>query len=144
MTRAPHAYYLPDDADEPAPIKKRAKRVDREASVQAPIVRFLELSLRDAVVHHSPNGAHLAGDATQRAIQIRKLKAQGMKVGFPDILIWWRGQFWTMETKVPRGKGPTEAQIRIGEQIERNGGRWAVVRSVTDAEDAIREWRGDL
>jgi hypothetical protein len=33
----------------------------------------------------SANGAYLAGDASQRARQVSKLKAAGMRTGVPDI-----------------------------------------------------------
>jgi hypothetical protein len=35
----------------------------------------------------SANGAYLAGDASQRARQVSKLKAAGMRTGVPDLLL---------------------------------------------------------
>lgn len=142
--RAPHGYYLPEDADFVAPKpKSRAKRKDLEAGIQVAIVKYLRLALPGAVIHASPGGAVLAGNREDRAIAMSRLKASGMLVGFPDLCILWRGQPWYFECKRP-GEKPTQAQVDVGRMIEANGGRWAVVRSVTDAEDAIREWRGDL
>jgi hypothetical protein len=140
--RVPAGYYLPEGVEpDHVPPKRRKRNVAREAPIHVAIVRFLKLQLPGAVIHHSPNGAHLAGDKTKRTIAIAKLKAQGTLIGFPDILILWRGQFWCMEVK-PKGEHPTDAQEEVGAWIRSQGGRWALVRSIDDARAALREWRG--
>ena len=45
-----------------------------------------------------------------------------------------------MEVKPP-GEHPTEAQVEIGKRIIANGGKWTVVRSIDDAQAALKEWR---
>lgn len=144
--RVPAGYYLPE-GQEPAaaPKRKPARRKpkDLEAGIQGAILKFLKLALPGAVIHASPNGAVLAGNSKARSIAMAQLKAAGMLVGYPDLCVLWRGQAWYFECKRP-GEKPTEAQVEVGERLERNGGRWAVVRSVTDAESCVREWRGDI
>lgn len=36
---------------------------------------------------HTPNGSHLAGDAKARAMQMARLKKDGVSLGFPDLTI---------------------------------------------------------
>ena len=64
----------------------------------------------------------------------------GMLPGWPDLIVLWRGQFWSFEVKAP-GNYPTLKQKQVGEAIEAQGGRWAVVRSVDDAEACVTEWK---
>lgn len=147
--RTPPGYYLPEDADVVAPKPKpRAKPTAPEHAIQVAIIKYLKLQVPGAVIHASPGGAVLAGDSERRAIAMGKLKAAGFLVGFPDVLCLWRdaaghAHFWTFEVKGPGGR-LSEDQVWVGNRIQANGGRWAVVRSVDDVQDAIREWRGDL
>ncbi len=52
-----------------------------------------------------PNGSWLAGDARQRAIQMSRLKATGLRVGVPDLFlalpcVWFHGLFVEMKRSV--------------------------------------------
>lgn len=38
-------------------------------------------------LHSIPNGAHLAGDSKARAMQMRRLKEQGLKTGVSDVFL---------------------------------------------------------
>lgn len=38
-------------------------------------------------MHSIPNGAHLAGDGKSRAMQMRRLKEQGLKPGVSDVFL---------------------------------------------------------
>lgn len=138
--RAPAGYYLPEGEEPDLAPKRKKRNVAREAPIHVAIVRFLKLQLPGALIHHSPNGAHLAGDKTKRSIAVAKMKAQGTLIGFPDIMILWQGQFWTMEVK-PKGQQPTDAQEEVGAWITSQGGRWAVVHSVDEAQVVLRGWR---
>lgn len=139
--RLPRGYY--DESGDPEPAPKRKARGTLEHGIQVAIVKYLRLALPGAVINASVNGAYLAGNDAERSQAMNKLKAAGMLPGFPDLEILWRGQHWYFEVKGPGGK-VSEAQAEVGAMIERNGGRWAVVRSVTEAEECIRGWRGDL
>lgn len=61
-----------------------------------------------------PNGAHLAGNTGQRAAKINKMKAEGMRVGVPDLCLPVSrcnrfGLF--IEMKRQTGNKATEAQL---------------------------------
>lgn len=56
-----------------------------EHSIQAQLCEWLDFC---RVLYMSiANGAHLAGDKRRKAIQMSKLKAEGLQVGIPDMLI---------------------------------------------------------
>lgn len=141
--RVPAGYYLPDDADFVAPARKLKQRKAREleAPVHVAVLKYLRMALPGAVIHHSPNAINIKCDPKTKAIAQARNKAHGMLVGFPDLIVIWRGQIWGFEVK-PASGVLSEAQATVGRMFEANGARWAVVRSVTDAEDAVREWRG--
>lgn len=63
------------------------------------VAEFLDLSLPDdAVWWHTPNEGRR--DAKTGA----KLKRLGMRAGFPDICICYRGHLYTIELKAPGGR----------------------------------------
>lgn len=124
--------------DRPRPTVKRR---DVEGPIHRAIIDCLRLKLPGAVIHHSPNEVGITGKDIARAIS--KAKHNGMIVGFPDILVIWRGQVWTFEVKAPGGT-PTPKQIATGQDIIAQGGKWAVVHSVDDAAECILEWACDI
>lgn len=120
--------------------RPQPKQRDLEGPIHRAVMSYLRLTLRGAVIHHSPNEVGVKGKDIARAIA--KAKHNGMVVGFPDIIIIWRGRIWTFEVKAP-GRKPTEEQEQVGVRIIAQGGRWAVVRSVDDAAALVREWSQD-
>ena len=126
--------------DLPRQRRPQPKQRDLEGPIHRAVMSYLRLTLRGAVIHHSPNEVGVKGKDIARAIA--KAKHNGMVVGFPDIIIIWRGRIWTFEVKAP-GRKPTEEQEQVGVRIIAQGGRWAVVRSVDDAAALVREWSQD-
>lgn len=59
----------------------------------------------------------------------------GLK-GVPDILSVINGQFVGWEIKTPRGK-QSEHQFAFQKRLERNGGRYILVRSLDEAKEAL-------
>lgn len=91
---------------------------------------------------HVPNGAVLAGSAQQRAIQMNSLKRNGFRSGFPDLILMDRkhqARVGFFEVKADKGK-LSEKQIYWQFEFEQMGIPWALVRSVDDAENSLREW----
>lgn len=87
-----------------------------------------------------PNGAVLAGNGKQRAIQMNSLKKQGLKVGFPDLVALMPfGRVGFIEVKC-EGEKLTEKQAEVHEWLLAIGHRVVVCRSVQDVRDTMAEW----
>jgi len=115
----------------------RAPRQDREGPIQRAILEVLDLVLPgDAIYHHSPNELDMAGPEAAR--QIAKARKLGTKAGWPDIEIIWQGRAFFLEIKADSRQ--SEAQKDIQRDLTRAGAPYAVVRSVTEARDALAEW----
>ncbi len=78
-------------------IGKARKGSPDERTVQREIVRALRKM--GMLVHHSPNGSHLAGDSFARLRQSAALKADGMMAGFPDLIVLSAGRCCLIEVK---------------------------------------------
>lgn len=88
----------------------------------------------------SANGAHLAGDKTSRFKQIAAMKADRMRPGFPDLTVLaTNGRIGFIEVKTPKGQ-VQDSQRRMHDQLGVLHHHVAIVRSVDDTRDALREW----
>jgi hypothetical protein len=68
------------------------------------------------------------------------LKRDGLMPGFPDLLIYGKGQrIGHIEVKTPKGD-VQPSQIKAQEWLEGLGHKYAVCRSVNDACKALRDW----
>ena len=106
-----------------------AKRNQVEMRTHLAILKWLEVKLRGAVIHHSPNEFGMSGAGIAR--QVAKHKRMGMLVGFPDLIVWFKGRFVGLEVKSPTGR-QSESQKDVQEAIKYNGGEYHVVRSIDD------------
>ena len=116
---------------------KPRRHVDREGPVHRAVLAYLRRALPGAVIHHSPNETDMRGPTVARMIS--KQKCLGMVVGFPDLIIFWRGHVWAMEVKAEKGRVSPD-QEAVGGAMVANGVRWAVVRSVDDARACVAAW----
>lgn len=112
--------------------------MDREAPIHRAVLERLTEALPGALIHHSPNSWPQTGTAAARAQA--KHRWLGTRAGFPDLVAVWKGQLLAFEVKAPGGRVSPE-QAEIGQRIEDNGGRWAVVKSPEDALAALERWR---
>ena len=105
---------------------------------------ILALGLVGIKCVHVPNGAHLAGTPTRRAMQMQKLKADGLRVGFPDLVLF--------DTRVERrvgfievkaedgGNGLSDAQIEWEDDLVRWGFPHGVIYLPEQALDVVKRW----
>ena len=122
-----------------------------ERQVQRAILRMAGICFPSVFIHHSPNGAHLAGSDTARFAQVGALKGDGMKVGFPDLICIWNRGVAFMETKRPGcAKNLSPAQVQIHAELREMGFTPAIVTSTEEAfaflkdrgaPTHIRDWR---
>lgn len=117
-------------------LSKKPKQSER--AIQRAIRQYLaSVGFKSA---HVPNGSVLAGNAQRRAIQMKNLKADGLTVGFPDLIVMGTdSRVGFMEVKNEGGK-QNENQKNVQAWMERDGHKYAVVRSVEDAAETLREW----
>ena len=112
----------------PARTKKRQKP---ELAIQRAILGFIARCCPGCDARAIPNDSHT------RMAQLAR-RAQGVIAGTPDlVVIAPRGITLWLEVKAPRGV-LSEAQKCTHDQWLRMGHRVAVVRSIKDAEDALR------
>lgn len=109
-----------------------------EVAVHRAVLHLMRVRLPGAVIHHSPNESGLPSSVAR--IAGVKARSLGALTGFPDLLAIWRGQVFAFEVKAPRGR-LSDAQAAVGAQIIENGGRWAVVRSVDEADAHLAAWK---
>ena len=88
-----------------------------------------------------PNGAFLAGNAGRRAAQMNKLKAEGLRPGYPDLqLLWPCGSYHGLliEMKKNQKSTPRENQEEWLDFFCRAGYFATVCVGHTEAEDVIK------
>ena len=82
------------------------------------------------------HGRMHTGTPEQRAREWGRLKAQGVKTGLSDLMVWHVGKFIAPEAKV--GKNDTsEAQDSFGNAMRANGFEHFVFRSVVELHDGL-------
>lgn len=88
----------------------------------------------------SANGAQLAGNSKQRAIQMNSLKGMGLCVGFPDITVYGGGRrIGHIEVKL-EGEAQSPTQVQCQGWLEAMGHSYAVCRSLLDVDETLEKW----
>jgi len=111
--------------------------IDHEHQVQKAICQYLDM--RGVMYFAIPNGGK------RNLITAKKLKAEGVKAGVPDICIIHDGQTYFLEVKRPKtltvGKGRLSlTQKAMIERIKEAGAEVAVVYSVADVIECCISW----
>ena len=101
-----------------------------EATIQSYIVEELRKRLPKSVVASVPNETR-GGDWRAVNEQQRK-RGMGLYVGFPDLIVMWRGQVVLVEVKAKRGK-VTDNQKAAHALLDENGFDVRVLRSREEA-----------
>jgi hypothetical protein len=107
-----------------------------ERQVQREILRMAGTCFRDVFIHHSPNGTKLPGSERDRQVAGGILRGDGMKAGFPDLIILWApGKGCFIEVKRPKNFQISDVQKAMHERLDELG--WPVA-TVTSPEAAYR------
>lgn len=118
----------------------------KEDTIQRAIFQFLCYQYPQAVVFSVPNElASKAGAGLSKhkqATTIRNIqgnaKKMGLLPGMADLCMLWGGQFFAFEVKA-KGNYQQANQKDVQAAIERNGGIYAVVRSVVDVQNVMAQ-----
>lgn len=113
--------------------------IPTEHQEQAAFVRWFRIEFPAVRLFAIPNGAFLAGSIGQRAAQMRKLKAEGLDTGVPDICIpaW---DFW-IEFKRIKGGVVSDEQREWHQYLRDLGDTVIVAKGADDAMQQVRSWR---
>ena len=118
-----------------------------ERQNQRAILKMIGTCFPRVLVHHSPNGAHLAGVGSAKFKQMGALKGDGLKPGFPDLICLWsvaKGAF--IEVKREKTGRVSPEQYAMHEELKALCWPILVTFSVQDAFDFLRDngapWNG--
>lgn len=110
----------------------------KEAGVQRMIRAYLAAKGIESI--HVPNGAVLAGDARSRGRQMVKLKEQGLRIGFPDLIAFCpKGRIGFIEVKSETGRVSADQKI-CHEWLICLGHKVSVCRSIEDVQETLELW----
>ena len=106
--------------------------ISHESDEQIGFLRWFETHFRDVWIFHIPNGGH-------RAISVaRKMKAEGVKAGVPDLYI----PAWKLWVEMKRTKGGvvSKEQRSWHEYLKSVGDAVIIGRGATDASRQVMEF----
>lgn len=99
-------------------------------------------------MHAIPNGAFLAGDSTARAIQMKRLKRQGLKTGVSDIFLplprgGYHGLYIEMKRRKDQGSSSvSDEQVQFQKAMIEAGYDCRICYGADEAIGAIKEYAG--
>ena len=114
--------------------------VPTERQVQREILRMCGEVFPSIYIAHVPNGAHLAGGDAARFKQMGALRGDGLKPGFPDLIVLWNYGVGFLEVKRPKSGKVSEVQEATHVKLTELGHRVAVVYSAYEAQCVLLEW----
>lgn len=102
-----------------------------EDKTQIAVTEYLRLQYPKAVYHHSPN------EGKRSRFEQYKIKKLGVKSGFPDLLILYKGVRLALELKKDKGDNPTDNQMEWLKAIRENGFTAAYAKGFDEAKKII-------
>jgi hypothetical protein len=133
--RAANAYF---SALAAAGKKRRASPRDLEGPVQRAVLKAIKDAAPHVYVAHVPNGAK------RNIAQRRLIKLNGVKAGFPDlVLILSSGEVAFIEVKTPGGKLRPE-QKAFRDMCAQRYVKWAVIDDAKNIPDQLWAWGEDV
>jgi hypothetical protein len=106
-----------------------------ETALQIVAAQFLDYALPEEAIWTAMDAGLTKLTPAQADLQKRK----GVKKGWPDLLVMYRGKLHGIELKAPKGRVSPE-QHRIGAALIDQGGHWCVAKSIADIEENLHEW----
>jgi len=102
-----------------------------EHDIQKAITNYLDL--KNICYFAVPNGGH------RHMLVAKKLKAEGVKAGVPDLAIVHNGKYYGIEVKTPKGRLSENQKLMIT-LLENNGASVGIVRGISDTAELLNEW----
>ena len=103
-----------------------------EEDLHRSVADYLDLALpSDAIWWHTPNQR-----GTRKAWENKLLKALGVRAGFPDIAILWRGHLYCIELKSSTGRASKEQQ-ELMDRLRQSGASVTICRTLDAVEIAL-------
>ena len=100
-------------------------------------VEYVRTAYPEVIIHHSPNELGLRGENAAR--EINKRKKLGMRVGWPDLELFYMGRVLFIELKIEKRK-VTKLQDECHTDLAMNGFDVVVIRSVVDFIHLVDRW----
>ena len=114
--------------------------IPTERQTQRAILAMCGTVFPAALIAHVPNGAHLSGDDAARSRQMGALIGDGLKKGFPDLIVLWNHGVGFLEVKRPKGGVVSPAQEGMIARLLDLGHRVAVVTSADETQAVMLDW----
>lgn len=109
---------------------------DIEHKIQVSICQYLDL--KNICYWAVPNGGR------RNIGTARKLKAEGVKAGIPDLTVIHNGRYYGIEVKKPKTSTPkgrlSQSQLQAMAKINDSGGVVGLAYSVSDVIDLLEIW----
>lgn len=110
-----------------------------EDDLQRALVHYLRAACPEAISFSVPNGGFRSGHEASR------MQGTGTLAGVPDLCVLWaKGQCGFLEVKVRRGGHELDvspAQKRMIVRLDVVGIRFALVTSLDDVRQVVRNWQ---
>ena len=108
-----------------------------ETCLHKTCVEYVRTAYPEVIIHHSPNELGLRGENAAR--EINKRKKLGMRVGWPDLELFYMGRVLFIELKIEKRK-VTKLQDECHTDLTMNGFDVVVIRSVVDFIHLVDRW----
>lgn len=110
----------------------------KEYALHVQISNYLSWVLTEDSYFTTVENSNHTGGSVGRTNQIKD-KRKGVKAGFPDVLIIFKGLAYLIEIKVPK-KDATPIQRAEHEKIRRAGGRVEVAHSLEEIREFLNKY----
>lgn len=110
-----------------------------ESQMQKNCVAWFRMQYKRELLLSFPNGGYqLAGDAKARAMQVNRMKAEGMMPGAADLIIIHDNGVAFLEAKTATGKQSQEQRL-FQAMVEAMGYKYFIFRSFDDFTKIVKE-----